>query len=339
MRNSALFLLLGSYNPPFRVIRMALLFDLASERSTEQHLCMRRVALLALIVAGSTGVSAQTPTPPGTDIYLTRLVRSGGRLTIGAVRNITRRVGYDNQPAFSLDNRTLYYTSNRGDGQSDIWKVDLTSYRHSQVTRTPESEYSAAVTPDKRALSVVRVERDSTQRLWRFPLGGGRPCLVIDKVKPVGYYAWANDSIVAMFVLGRPATLQVGNIDALRVDTIASSIGRSLHRIPSSSRISFVDKTDSTQWWVRSLDPATLQHTQLAPLPPAVEDYAWTPRGELITSDGKGTIMVWQPNAAQPNYAIWHAIGGLDSTVAGKVTRLAVSPNGTWLAIVAEPAR
>ncbi len=300
------------------------------------HRCF---ALLALIVAGSAAVSGQTPTPPGTDIYLTPLVRSGGRLTIGAVRNITRRVGYDNQPAFSPDNRTLYYTSNRGDGQSDIWSVDITTYRHSQVTRTPESEYSAAVTPDKRALSVVRVERDSTQRLWRFPLGGGRPCLVIDKVKPVGYYAWANDSIVAMFVLGRPATLQIGNIDALRVDTIASTIGRSMHRIPSTSRISFVDKTDSTQWWIRTLDPTTRQHTRLAPLPPAVEDYAWTPRGELITSDGKGTIMAWQPNAAEPNYAIWRAIGTLDSTVAGKITRLAVSPNGRWLAIVAEPVR
>jgi dipeptidyl aminopeptidase/acylaminoacyl peptidase len=297
------------------------------------------LTLLALIVAGSAALSAQAPTPPGTDIYLTALVRSRGRLTIGTVRNLTHRAGYDNQPAFSWDNRTLYYTSNRGDGQSDIWSIDLTTNRHSQVTRTPESEYSAAVTPDRRSLSVVRVERDSTQRLWRFPLGGGRPCLVIDRAKPVGYYAWVSDSIVVMFILGRPATLQVGNVDAQRVDTVAAAIGRSIHRIPATSRISFVDKADSTQWWIRSLDAATRQHTPLAPLPPGVEDYAWTPRGELLTSDAKGSIMVWQPNAAQPNYAIWRTIGTLDSTVARKITRLAVSPNGRWLAIVAEPVR
>ena len=295
------------------------------------------IGLVALF--GASVSWAQPAAPPSTDIYLTQLVRKQGRLTSGAVRNVTRRTGYDNQPAFSLDNRTLYYTSNRGDGQSDIWSIDITTNRHARVTRTPESEYSAAVTPDRRSLSVVRVERDSTQRLWRFPLGGGRPCLVIDRAKPVGYYAWVNDSIVVMFILGRPATLQVGNVDAQRIDTVASAIGRSIHRIPATSRISFVDKTDSTQWWIRSLDPATRQHTPLAPLPPGVEDYAWTPRGELLTSDGKGSIMVWQPNAAQPNYAIWRAIGGLDSTVAGKVTRLAVSPNGRWLAIVAEPAR
>ncbi|MGH7693897.1 MAG: TolB family protein [Gemmatimonadaceae bacterium] len=295
------------------------------------------IALVAMF--GASVGAAQAAPPPSTDIYITQLVRTQGRLTTSAVRNLTRRAGYDNQPAFSPDNRTLYYTSNRGDGQTDIWSIDLTTNRHSQVTRTPESEYSAGVTPDRRALSVVRVERDSTQRLWRFPLGGGRPCLVIDRARPVGYYAFANDSMVAMFILGRPATLQIGNIDALRVDTVATAIGRSIHRIPATSRISFVDNTDSTQSWIRSLDPATRQHMPLAPLPPGVEDYAWTPRGELITSDGKGSIMVWQPNAAQPNYAIWRAIGTLDSTVAGKITRLAVSPNGRWLAIVAEPLR
>ena len=131
-----------------------------------------RFAIAVVALFGASLGGAQAAPPPSTDIYLTQLVRTQGRLTISAVRNVTRRTGYDNQPAFSLDNRTLYYTSNRGDGQSDIWSIDLTTNRHSQVTRTPESEYSTAVTPDRRSLSVVRVERDSTQRLWRFPAAG-----------------------------------------------------------------------------------------------------------------------------------------------------------------------
>ena len=139
--------------------------------------------------------------------------------------------------------------------------------------------------------------------------------------------------------MGQPASLQIVNIDSRRVDTVARGIGRSLHRVPNAQRISFVDKSDSTTWWIRSLDAATRQITPLAPLPTGVEDYVWTPRGELITSDGKATVMFWQPDAAQPNYAIWRRIGGLDSSVAGKITRLAVSPDGRWLAIVAEPVR
>jgi WD40 repeat protein len=296
----------------------------------------RSLAIAGLVLVSSGSLPAQTP---DTDIFLARLIRGDGRLTLGAVRNVTRRSGYDNQPAFAGDSRTLYFTSNRGDGQTDIWQLDVTTLRERRLTRTPESEYSAAVTPDGRSVSVVRVERDSTQRLWRFPLGGGRPCLVLERARPVGYYAWANDSTVAMFVLGRPASLQLGHVDAGRVDSVALSIGRSLHRIPTSERISFVDKSDSTLWWIRSLDPVSREITPLAPLPRAVEDYAWTPRGELITSDGNGTLLAWQPNRAQPNFAIWRAIGAIDSTVARRVTRLAVSPNGRWIAIVAEPAR
>lgn len=300
---------------------------------------MRRPIALLAVLAACAAAQARGQAAPTPDIYLARLVRAEGRLTLGAVRNLTKRTGYDNQPAFSPDSRTLYYTSNRGDGQTDIWRIDLATLRERRVTRTPESEYSAAVTPDRLGISVVRVERDSTQRLWRFPLGAGRPCLVLDQAKPVGYYAWANDSTVAMFILGRPATLHLANIDAGRVDTIARAIGRSLHRIPASERISFTDKSDSTTWWIRSLDPATRQVAPVAPLPPAVEDYVWTPRGELLTSDGKGAILAWQPQAAEPNYAIWRTIGALDSAVAGKITRLAVSPNGRWIAIVAEPVR
>ena len=44
--------------------------------------------------------------------------------------------------------------------------------RRRRVTNTPESEYSPTVTPDGAHISVIRVEADGTQRLWRFTLDG-----------------------------------------------------------------------------------------------------------------------------------------------------------------------
>ena len=41
-----------------------------------------------------------------------------------------------------------------------------------RVTNTPESEYSPTVTPDGAHISVIRVEADGTQRLWRFTIDG-----------------------------------------------------------------------------------------------------------------------------------------------------------------------
>src|SRR5205085_7470855 len=130
------------------------------------------VTTLAVAAAGCVPVSGSPARPateaaaPSTDIYVYRVSR--GLVPFRQrVFNITNRAGYDNQPSFV--GSTIYYTSQRA-GQTDIYRYE--DGRTVQVTATPESEYSAALTPDAKAITVVRVERDSTQRLWRFPLDG-----------------------------------------------------------------------------------------------------------------------------------------------------------------------
>ena len=101
--------------------------------------------------------SAGVETPPGTDIYLVGLTARDRRPQIvGAPQNLTKRSGYDNQPGFTRDGSAVLYTSIREDGQADIFRHDLASGTSTQVTRTPESEYSATVMPDGEAISVVR---------------------------------------------------------------------------------------------------------------------------------------------------------------------------------------
>ena len=59
---------------------------------------------------------------------------------------------------------------------------------------------------------MIRVEADSTQRLWRMPLDSTAPSVLFPDIKPVGYFAQVDDSTWAMFVLGAPATLHVGTV-------------------------------------------------------------------------------------------------------------------------------
>ena len=63
---------------------------------------MKSIALLALLAAP---LAAQGP--PGTDIFLMPLSGTGGSLKAAAPRNITARAGYDNQPFFSTDGRSI----------------------------------------------------------------------------------------------------------------------------------------------------------------------------------------------------------------------------------------
>ena len=95
-------------------------------------------------------------------------------MQFGQAVKITTFAGYNNQPSFLPDGRSIFYTSIR-DKQADIYRYDIRSGATSQITNTPESEYSPMLMPDGKNISVVRVEADGTQRLWKFPLNGGQP--------------------------------------------------------------------------------------------------------------------------------------------------------------------
>lgn len=246
--------------------------------------------------------------------------------------NITDRPGYDNQPSFSDDEQGIFFTSVRDDAQADIYRYDLATKRTTRITLTaPESEYSATSIEGGRAISVVRVERDSTQRLWRFPLDGGTPTVILERVRPVGYHAWADEHTLALFVLGSPNTLQLANTRTGKSDTIATNIGRSLHRIPGTNRVSFVRKVAPGEWWIESLDPPTRETTRLMRLPDGVEDYAWLPSGSILC--GRDSKLLWWSGKRGDD---WREIVDLAPAGAKGITRLAVSARGDQLAFVAD---
>lgn len=293
----------------------------------------------AVCAVGAVAATSLASSPAGAqrapDVFVASLATAGGRVTVGAPRNVTARDGYDNQPSFSRDGRTLYFTSTREDAQADIYRVDLASGVTSRVTRTaPESEYSAAELPEGGALAVIRVERDSTQRLWRLSEDGGSGAPLFPALRPVGYHAWGDAHHVAMFVLGSPNALVLGDTRTGRLDSLMFNIGRSLHRIPGTRQVSFVSKSYADAWYVMSLDVETREIRPLARLPRGVEDYAWLPDGRLLAGSG-ATVLVADPRAD----AAWVQVADLQPAGLAEITRLAVAPGGDRLAIVAVPAR
>ena len=257
------------------------------------------------------------------------LAMTGGTLRIGAPANVTRREGYDNQPSFSPRSNALYFTSNRG-GQTDIYRNDFGTGFTVPVRRTvPESEYSAMTSRDSLAMIVIRVEADSAQRLWRIPFGAGEPTVLFPAIKPVGYFAQADDSTWALFVLGAPATLQIAVEGRKTGETVASNVGRSLHRIPGTSRVSYVQKGNGA-WYVMMLDPRTRRSDTLVRTLEGSEDVAWIDSTTLLS--GKGSeLYTWRRGDAGWAKSADFAFAGVTG-----ITRLAVSPNRAWLAMVGE---
>lgn len=305
---------------------------------TRLRLCHARIAARAAAVSV---VAFMPPSLAGQqparqpDVYLATLTTGAGGLRVGAPANVTAREGYDNQPSFSPDGASLYFTSVREDAQADIYRFDIATGATSRITTSaPESEYSAQVLPDGSGIAVIRVERDSTQRLWRVDRDGRNARILLDGVRPAGYFAFADAHTVALFVLGRPPTLQLSDLRRGNADTIVANIGRSLHRIPGSRRISYVSRAYEGVGWIMSLDPDTRSPLPIARLPEGAEDYAWLPDGRLIA--GQGTrLLVCNPATT----AAWVEVADLSDAGLSSITRLAVSPAGDRLAIVAVPSR
>jgi hypothetical protein len=310
---------------------------------------------IALAVAAALLLqAAQSAAPPDTEIYLCELTRAGGGLTVGPPLNISNSPGYDNQPTFTPDGAAILFTSVRGHqaqspangaaSGSDIYRYDIGPKSLRQLTSTPESEYSPTVTPDGAHFSTVRVEADGTQRLWRFTMAGQDASLVLADVKPVGYHAWVDASTVALFILGQPqgqanaqpATLQLADITTGKARVVASNIARSVLRMPDG-RISFVLRDLAAGGppvlSIHALDPKTGGHVRLVEAPAGANevDAAWTPDGMLLVSQPRA-LLGWR--AGDPALA---PVANLAPLGLRGVTRLAVSPRGDRIAIVAQP--
>ena len=298
----------------------------------------------SIFVLSTLAIFSVAQAPPRTDVYLASLSASDGRLAVGKPANISNSPGYDNQPFFTPDGTGLLFTSARGtvksacgSPQTDIYRYDLRSRTVTQVTGTAECEYSPTVAPDG-GISVIRVEADGTQRLWRFTAQGEDPSLVLNDIKPVGYHAWLDAKTLALFVLGEPATLQIASTDSGAAQVVAKDIGQSILRMPKGG-VSFVQQAGSGGERTLTVMQVTLENGKpvtkplTAAVPGAAQAHlAWTPDGTLLMAHG-GRLHAWRTGASGG----WDAIADLAALGLRNVTRLAVSPGGDHIALVAVP--
>ena len=282
--------------------------------------------------------------PPATEVFLAPLSAAAGKLSIGPPVNVSNSPGYDNQPFFAPDGQRLFFTSARGevsskcgDPQTDVYRYDLATRTVARVTHTPDCEYSPTVTPDGRHLSVIRVEPDGTQRLWRFTIEGKNPTVVLEDVKPVGYHAWLDDRMLTLFVLGQPATLQIADTTTGTAQVVARDIGQSIVKMPDGG-VSFVQQAGERGERTLTITQVTLEDRTpvLKPLTTAVPGatqahLAWAPDGTLLMAHGD-SLHAWRAGRSD-----WEVVADLAALGLHNVTRLAVSPGGDRIALVATP--
>ncbi|MDQ3754054.1 MAG: hypothetical protein M3371_04910, partial [Acidobacteriota bacterium] len=98
-------------------------------------------------------------------------------------------------------------------------------------------------------------------------------------------------------------------------------------------RFSFVHKVSKDEWHVKSFDPRTKRIETIVRTLPGSEDLAWLPDGSLLMARG-AKLYRFRPKAKD---AGWQEVADFSAASLKEITRLAVSPRGDQLALVALP--
>lgn len=272
-------------------------------------------------------VPAMSQELPRSTVWLAGVGPSG--LPSDPVR-ISQANGYNNQPHFSPDSRVVYFTAEGADAQTDIWAYDIQESRLRPVSRSPLGDFSPTPIPGERALSVVRVEGDSRQRLWRIDLDNGAESSLLPSSEPVGYHAWITGQQVAMFMLGTTFDLHFGYPERDAEEKIVEHIGRSLRLNQTTGELFFV-ATGSDPSMITAIDPVSRSSRPVITLFPGVEDFAIDHRG--WTWCGLDSKLYF----AGPEASSWTLAADLSEYGIHRISRLDASPDGRWMAIVSSP--
>ena len=287
----------------------------------------------------------------GTEIFVADISKTRSGITLTQMKNITNRVGYDNQPFFSNKHNGLYYTAmfeNEKTTQTDTLFYDFTSGKTHNVTNTKNiSEYSPTEMISGNSLSMIIVEPDGTQRLWATQLDNQnqlkKQSLINESIKPVGYHVWGKSNDLALFVLGEPMMLQyIKNPNQSEGEIIAGDIGRSLRYNQQKDFFTFSMTNKDKHQVLHQFDANKVDRIKavksLVQLPKDSEYYTWLNSNEILSASAQ-QIYFWRYTAdveQNKNNNNWKLFADVSEFCTTKVTRLAVNEQESKIAFVCD---
>ncbi len=276
---------------------------------------------------------------PASNIYVGQLERHERGVKIKNLTEVTNGDVYANQPYF-FDENTLYFTQEvkKGDSsQTDIFRFSIAQNMAVNITRSEQSEYSPTPTMDGTGFTVIRVNSDNLQHLWKFGFDGKPISHLVPEIEPIGYHAWTRDDRLLLFVLGEPQKLLFA--DPAQPDDegleIAASIGASIYEMPLTLGHTYTIENDQGKVKLFWFDANSMTNTSIGYLPDNAEYYAWSSSAELFTTDN-GVLVTMPFIISGQDFIYTHYTSvEIDSEFCqGNVSRIALSPYNDNIALV-----
>ncbi len=280
----------------------------------------RAAFLLSLVAATASAQILET------EVWTGALSVRDGQLQISDLTNISKEhPGYDNQPAFFPDGKTLVYSSRATDVDDtglgvNAVLVDLTT----GTARTlPDARgFSPTPTADGRQLMVLR-----QGGVWLHDLDGKEIRALTDTTE-AGYFTPFDDRQWALFMNDKERRIVIYDPKTKTLETMATGATTAPYRIPGQRAVSFAATNV-----LHRLDLKTRKVETLATIPfPTGGHHVWTSRGTLLIASGQ-TIYEWSPSSPE----VWSPVYRAGHPDLQGITRIALSPRGDRIALVSTP--
>ena len=287
-----------------------------------------RQTLVSLLFFTSINLIAQM----NTEVYLCDIKSEYGGLIIYNFQNISNDEGYDSQPSFASNNQVLF-AGNKA-GQTDIALYDISEKTKSWFNKTTEGgEYSPIQIPGSNSkVSAVRLDPDGLQRLYLYDNNSEETIELIEGLQ-VAYYNFYNaETIIASVLSDDNLDLVFSDLKVKKIDTFMRNVGRSIHRVPNSKTMSYTSVNEEKNQDLYLLDMETIESFFVCQLPIGIQDYAWLNDSQILIGSGN-KLYIYDTFLNSD----WEEVADLSAHNIKDITRLAVSPDGQRLSLVAVP--
>ena len=148
----------------------------------------------------------------------------------------------------------------------------------------------------------------------------------------MGYFDFHSPNEMLAAVVN-PSGMNLHFIDIKnRKDNLITNVGRGIRKIPGTSYMSYTLVTETGGLDIYMLDvDEDLTSYFICSLPIGIQDYTWLNENQMILGSRNQLFLYDTLGEAK-----WQKIATLKTDGLQQITRLAVSPNGRKLAVVAE---
>ena len=266
-----------------------------------------------------------------TEVFVMDLEFSENNFNIKKIKNISNNPGYDSQ-SFFINNEQIVYARTYND-QTDITKYNLKDESQINLSETKiGGEYSPQKIPNSNYYTAVRFDTTGLQRLYKYDSKTKQSSLLIENLQ-VAYYSFFDENRLLSSVLsGANLDLVYSDISKKSNDTLLVKVGRSIHKVPNTiNTMSYTSVNDEGNMDVYQLDISTLESFFVSQLPVGIQDHIWLDESTLLIGSLDKLFLLDLFGNGE-----WKLVADLSKYNIRDITRLAVNPDGSKLAMVAE---